>query len=108
MNPRTTPGKPGAARPHLTPEAERLLAAQADATAAPAAAPGTPSHPFAGRSVLHVDEIARHLRVTRQHVTHWIDDGSLAAINVNSDPNKRNRWRIPLESYQAFLKARSV
>jgi len=65
-----------------------------------------PRSPFAGRTVLYVQEVARHLRVTRQHILNMIEEGSLPAINVNGAPGKRNCWRIPVEAFQAFLKQR--
>jgi excisionase family DNA binding protein len=56
--------------------------------------------------VLYVQEVVRHLRITRQHVTRLIEDGSLGAINVNIRRGKRNCWRIPVEAFDAFLKKR--
>jgi len=74
------------------------------------ASPTQPMEPpralFPGRTVLYVPEVARHLQITRQHVVHLIEEGSLAAINVHAGAATRNCWRIPVEAFRAFLKSR--
>ena len=37
----------------------------------------------------------------------WIHRGELYAVNLAERPNGKPRWRIPLESWQAFLAAHS-
>ena len=81
------------------------MKAPARTTPPPTGEPG-PKPLFPGRSVLFVDEVARHLRITKPHVTNLIEEGSLPAINVNGAADKRKRWRIPVEAYLAFLKQR--
>ena len=93
--------RPPLANPSVRPSTSRsappLGAAEAQTTAAPL---------FRGRSVLYVQEVASHLRVTRQHVINLIEEGILPAINVNGAPGTRNAWRIPVAAFQAFLTQR--
>ena len=59
---------------------------------------------FPGRTVLYVGEVAAKLQVTEQHVLDLIDEGQLRAINIGG--GTRKFWRIPIEAYHDFLKAR--
>ncbi|MCI0351227.1 MAG: helix-turn-helix domain-containing protein, partial [Acidobacteriales bacterium] len=56
------------------------------------------------RRILYVREIALKLRVTEQHVSDLIEEGKLQAVNVAG--SGRKSWRIPVESYEAFLRQR--
>lgn len=51
---------------------------------------------------LTTKEIAVFLRVNETTVRTWIRDGKLAAIG----PIGRNQYRIPLEDFAAFVRAR--
>ena len=62
---------------------------------------------FPGRTMLYVREVAGHLQITRQHVIHLIEDGSLDAVNIHTSGG-RNCWRIPVEGYKTFLKKRGA
>ena len=75
---------------------------------APAPGGSNPPPLFPGRKMLYVREVAEHLRITRQHVVDLIEEGNLAAVNVNSEAEKRACWRIPVEAYEAFLRRRRV
>ncbi len=58
----------------------------------------------ADRRVLNVREVAVRLRLTEQAVTDLIEEGALQALNVGG--HARHYWRIPVEAYEAFLRAR--
>ena len=64
-----------------------------------------PSLAFPGRKALTVGEICAVLDVCENHVLNLIESGQLVSINVAC--GSRNHPRIPIESWHAFLKARS-
>ena len=70
------------------------------------ASPAIAGSGFGGRTVLRVQEVARRLDVTEQHVINLIDEGVLPAINVNI--RGRSLWRIPVEGFEGFLRRRSA
>jgi len=59
---------------------------------------------FPGRTVLYVGEVAERLGITEQHVHDLIAEGQIQAVDVGG--GTRRFWRIPVEGYEAFLKAR--
>lgn len=62
---------------------------------------------FPGRTVLYVSEVAEKLKVTDQHVIDLIEEGQFpGAINVGGGSKKF--YRIPIESYERFLKSRQA
>jgi hypothetical protein len=59
----------------------------------------------ADRSVLQVAEVARRLRVCNYHVLGLIEEGRMQAINVaGSNATGRKCYRIPVESWEAFVR----
>jgi len=59
----------------------------------------------ADRTVLQVAEVARRLRVSKYHVVGLIEEGKLRAMNVaGSSPTGRKCYRIPVESWDAFVR----
>ena len=63
---------------------------------------------FPGRTTLFVGEVARALRVTKQHVVNLIDEGFLSAIDVASGPlAKKRSLRIPVSSYDSYVRSRA-
>lgn len=56
-------------------------------------------HP--GRISLSVQEVAKALSVTKQHVLDLIDAGRLPAVNVGRQ--ERRYWRIPVLGLRQFL-----
>jgi excisionase family DNA binding protein len=56
------------------------------------------------RRVLMVAEVAAKLRITEQHVIDLIDEGRLRAVNIGG--NGRRYWRVPVEAYLDYLRAR--
>lgn len=62
---------------------------------------------FPGRTVLYVSEVAQKLDVTEQHILNLIEEGRLTALNVGTT-NGRKFWRIPVESWAAYLKANAT
>ena len=60
--------------------------------------------PFPGRTVLYVAEVAQKLDVSQQHILNLIEEGRLTAINVGATKGHKF-WRIPVESWAAYLKA---
>lgn len=61
------------------------------------------------RTVLYVGEVALKLRVTEQHVLDLIDEGKLRAINIAGvNATDRKFYRIPVEAWDAYVKANTV
>lgn len=61
------------------------------------------------RRVLYVFEVAEMLRVTQRHVIDLIDEGKLKAVNIAGDNSTdRKFYRIPVESYDAFIRQSTV
>lgn len=61
------------------------------------------------RTSLMVTEVAEKLRVTDQHIIDLIAEGSIRAVNVSGNlKSKRAAYRIPVEAYEDFLRARFV
>jgi excisionase family DNA binding protein len=59
----------------------------------------------ADRMVLQVAEVAKRLRVCKYHVVGLIEEGKLRAINVaGSSATGRKCYRIPLESWEAYVR----
>ena len=56
------------------------------------------------RSALYVFEVARKLKCAERHVLNLIQCGQLRAINIATDPDGRKCYRIPIESYDEYLK----
>lgn len=56
------------------------------------------------RRVLYVAEVAARLSISVDHVADLIAEGALQAVDVGG--GGRKFWRIPIESYHAFLKNR--
>ena len=63
--------------------------------------------PFPGRTVLYVSEVAQKLDVSQQHILNLIEEGRLTALNVGATKG-RKFWRIPVESWAAYLKANAT
>lgn len=64
---------------------------------------------FPGRKVLYVSEVAGRLQVSERHVIDLIEEGKLRALNVGGDnASGRKFYRIPVEAYEAYLKAAAV
>lgn len=62
---------------------------------------------FPGRTSLRIAEVAMALHVDFKTVLGWIDSGDLLAINI-SNGSDRTHVRIPVSSYDAFLKKRKT
>ena len=60
---------------------------------------------FPGRKMLYVGEVAERLQVDEQHVRDLIEEGKLHAIDAGG--GGRKFWRIPVTSWERFMKARS-
>jgi excisionase family DNA binding protein len=60
---------------------------------------------FPGRKMLYVSEVAERLNVDDQQVRDLIEEGKLHAIDVGG--GGRKFWRIPVTSFERFLKERS-
>lgn len=60
---------------------------------------------FPGRKVLYVSEVAERLEIGEQSVRDLIDEGKLHAIDTSG--GSRKFWRIPVSSFERFLKERS-
>jgi hypothetical protein len=57
---------------------------------------------------LTVDEVRQHLGHLRSEpVLRLIRTGALVAVNVSSNPGGRAVWRIPADSLEQFLAART-
>jgi len=67
--------------------------------------PDLASLTFAGRTVLSVREVAKRLAIDEQQVRDLIEEGKLHAINIGG--GGRKHWRIPVASFERFLKERS-
>lgn len=71
-----------------------------------------PHHLFPGRTVLRVEEVAKALAVTTQHVRDLIEEGKMAAINISGSPitpgnitaAERAYMRIPVSAFDHFVK----
>ena len=57
-------------------------------------------------SLLKVEEIADKMRVNRRTVQTWIDNGSLAAIDVRPDGAQRAMWRVEPSDLMQFAQRR--
>lgn len=66
------------------------------------------SHTQSVRRHFTPPQIAEDLGVAVEKVTAWIGQGELPAINVANRGSKRPRYRISLEAYEAFKRARAV
>jgi excisionase family DNA binding protein len=53
------------------------------------------------KAFLNASEIAKLLRVNRSTVVRWLEKG---LIKGAMRPSGRHQWRIPLESYDKFIK----
>lgn len=62
------------------------------------------------RKVLRVEECAAKLDCSNEHVYNLIEEGQLRAVNISGMNNLTDRrcLRIPIEAWDAFIKARSV
>ncbi len=69
-------------------------------------AEGFPSLTFpADRTVISVVELAGRLRVSKQHVTNLIEEGKLRALDIGAtNGTGRRRYRIPVESWEAYVR----
>lgn len=56
---------------------------------------------------LTVPSLATSLGCDQAKILTWIHRGELRALNVAENASGRPRWRIPLEAWEAFEKARS-
>lgn len=65
-----------------------------------------PSLDFPGRTVVTVAELADKLGVTEQHIINLIECQELAAVNTGRVRLGRAWYRIPLESWHAWLLGR--
>lgn len=58
------------------------------------------------RKILAVAEVAMKLDVSERHVIDLIQEGKLRALNVGGDhASGRHCYRIPVEAYEAFIRA---
>jgi excisionase family DNA binding protein len=61
------------------------------------------------RTVLSVQEVARKLRISEQHVIDLIDEGKLRGVNIaGKGASGRRFYRIPAEVYYAYLEANTL
>jgi len=61
------------------------------------------------RTVLYVFEVAAKLRITEQHVVDLIDEGKLRAVNIGGKGvSARTFYRIPVEAWEAYLRANTL
>lgn len=60
---------------------------------------------FPGRKTLYVAEVAERLSMDDQQVRDLIDEGKIHAIDIGG--GTRKFWRIPVSSFERFLKERS-
>ena len=67
-----------------------------------------PMSDLKGHTIYLVEDVAQALDITPKHVGQLIDDGALIAVNVRSEGASRSCYRIPVESYRAFVLARTV
>jgi hypothetical protein len=74
---------------------------------------------FPGRNFLLISEVAKALKCSNQHVTDLIEEGLIVAVDIGNptdNPAKsaetvktaRRCLRIPVSSYDNFLRARST
>lgn len=67
---------------------------------------------FPGRTVLMISEVAKALCCTETHVRDLIDEGQLVAVDIASPAasgsKPRQCLRIPVSSYDNFLRGRAV
>ena len=50
-------------------------------------------------------ELAGRLRVSKQHVTNLIEEGKLRALDIGAtNGTGRRRYRIPVESWEAYVR----
>lgn len=62
-----------------------------------------PSLDFPGRISLRVDEAAKKLGITPQHVIDLIVEGKLNALDVRGLGSSRATYRIPIECYRDYV-----
>src|SRR5438105_851202 len=60
---------------------------------------------FPGRKMLYVKEVAERLGADEDDVRSLIEEGKLHAVDVGG--GGRKFWRIPVTSFERFLKQRS-
>lgn len=65
-----------------------------------------PSLDFPGRTTLTLQEIAKKLSCTVDHLHNFIDEGALQAVNIRGTGTKHNCWRVPIETYRQFVLSR--
>ena len=67
---------------------------------------------FPGRHLLLISEVAKALQCTETHVRDLIDEGQIITIDIASPPDAgkaaRKCLRIPVASYDNFLRARAL
>lgn len=65
-----------------------------------------PSLDFPGRTVVTVAELAAKIGVTEQHIVNLIEAGELAGLDTGRKGLGRGWYRIPLESWHAWILGR--
>ena len=60
------------------------------------------------RQFLSPPQVAEMLGVGLAKIHYWILSGELDAVNLASDPGKRPRWGITLESIERFKERRAA
>lgn len=72
--------------------------------------PGMLAHnKFPGRTNLTIPEVARVLEIDAKHLIDLIREGIIGAIEITGRGNlsSRERWKIPVEAYDDFVRRRS-
>ncbi len=64
-----------------------------------------PSLDFPGRVNLGVDEVAKKLGISAQHVIDLIVEGKLRALDMRGKGALRALYRVPVECYRDFIVA---
>lgn len=66
-------------------------------------------HQAPAKKVLRVDEAARELNCTSQHILDLVEEGKIRAINIAGENTSARRFvRIPMEAWTAYLKENSI
>jgi hypothetical protein len=64
---------------------------------------------FPGRATITVQEMAGALRITATHVKDLLEEGKILGVNATGNGGigapGRKRWRIPVDSFDQFVKA---
>jgi hypothetical protein len=61
------------------------------------------------RRVLYVFEVAEMLRITERHVIDLIEEGKIKALNIaGANSTDRKFYRIPVESYESFIRVNTL